>query len=149
METSTMGKVIVAAKIENLDDVFGVEKGSLGVDQVRRVQVADALIDTGATMLSMPRRLIQQLGLIPFRRRRARTSAGTIDVQVYGAVRLTIQGRDCNADVSELPDDCPVLIGQLPLEMLDFVVDPMGQRLIGNPAHGGEHMIEMYAISLG
>lgn len=65
-------------------------------------------------------------------------------MQVYGTVRLTVQGRECNADVSEFPDECPVLIGQLPLEMLDFVVDPVGQRLIGNPAHGGEHMIEIY-----
>ena len=27
---------------------------------------------------------------------------------------------------------------------LSFVVDPVGQRLIGNPAHGGEHIIELY-----
>ena len=47
-------------------------------------------------------------------------------------------------DVTELPDECPVLIGQLPLEALDFVVDPVNQRLIGNPAHGGEHIIELY-----
>lgn len=144
MERSPMGKVLVSAQIENLDDVFGREKGILAAGDVRRVEVADALVDTGATLLSMPKRLISQLGLIPFRKRRARTSAGTVDVQVYGAVRLTIDGRDCNADVSELPDECPVLIGQLPLEMLDFVVDPIGQRLIGNPAHGGEHMIELY-----
>jgi hypothetical protein len=38
----------------------------------------------------------------------------------------------------------PPLIGQIPLEFLDFVVDPTGGRLIGNPAHGGEHMFEMY-----
>jgi hypothetical protein len=37
-----------------------------------------------------------------------------------------------------------VLIGQIPLERLDFVVDPQGNRLIGNPAHGGEHIIEAY-----
>ena len=67
-----------------------------------------------------------------------------VDCGVYEAVRLTIQGRDCTADVAELPDDCPVLIGQLPLEMLDFIVDPIGQRLIGNPEHGGEHMIEHF-----
>jgi predicted aspartyl protease len=144
MEISLMGKVIVAATIENLDDVFNSEKGSLEADRVRRLEVPDALVDTGATMLSAPKRIIEQLGLTPFRVRRVRTSAGTIDVRVYRAVRLTIQGRDCIADVCELPDDCPMLIGQLPLEMLDFVVDPAGQRLIGNPAHGGEHMIEMY-----
>jgi hypothetical protein len=44
----------------------------------------------------------------------------------------------------EVPDGVPVLIGQIPLEFLDFVVDPVRQRLIGNPAHGGEHVLELY-----
>jgi len=35
------------------------------------------------------------------------------------------------------------LIGIIPLEMLDFVFDPRDQRLIGNPDHGGEWMIDM------
>jgi predicted aspartyl protease len=139
-----MGKVLVAAKIQNLHDVFNAEAGTMPADEVRSVEITDALVDTGATTLSMPKRLIQQLGLRPFRTRRALTTSGPANVQVYGTVRLTVQGRECNADVSELPDECPVLIGQLPLEMLDFVVDPVGQRLIGNPAHGGEHMIEIY-----
>jgi len=26
---------------------------------------------------------------------------------------------------------------------MDFVVDPGGRRLIGNPAHGGVHMLEL------
>ena len=48
-------------------------------------------------------------------------------------------------EAAEIPDACPVLIGQIPLELLDFVVDPVGQRLLGNPDHGGEQMIEMYS----
>jgi hypothetical protein len=44
----------------------------------------------------------------------------------------------------EVPDSVPVLIGQIPLERLDFVVDPKGQRLIGNPAHDGEYMIDAF-----
>ena len=47
-------------------------------------------------------------------------------------------------EVAEIPDECPVLIGQIPLELLDFVVDTAGQKLIGNPDHGGEQMIEMF-----
>jgi hypothetical protein len=56
----------------------------------------------------------------------------------YCAVRLTIQDRDCIVDVGEIGDEYPVLIGQIPLEALDWVVDTKGQRLIGNPEHGGE-----------
>jgi len=139
-----MCNVDETATIENLEDLFGVRKGLVPPTEIRRVEVNDALVDTGATSLCMPKALIARLGLDLLRERRARTSAGTIDVRVYGTVRLFIQGRDCPCDVSELPDDCPVLIGQIPLELLDFVVDAVNQRLIGNPAHGGEHIIELY-----
>lgn len=59
-------------------------------------------------------------------------------------VSAKMEGRDCTVDVSDVSGKCPVLIAQVPLELLDFVVDPVGQRLIGNPAHGGEPMIEIY-----
>jgi clan AA aspartic protease len=144
METETMGRVTVKAKIENLGDLFMAARGLLPADQVRNLEIGDALVDTGATGLSMPKSLIQQLGLDPLRARPAVTSAGTVTVQVYGTARLTIQGRDCPIDVSEVPEECPVLIGQIPLEAMDFVVDPRNRRVIGNPAHGGEHIIELY-----
>ena len=144
MEIATMGKVLVAAKIENLADLLEVRQGRLSADQVRSVNVADALVDTGATMLSLPARLIQQLGLQRHRTRTAKTTAGTVSFGIFEPVRLTVQSRDCVIEVAEVPDDCPPLIGQVPLELLDFVVDPMGQALIGNPAHDGQHMIEMY-----
>ncbi len=48
-----------------------------------------------------------------------------------------------NCDVVELPDDCPALIGQIPLEGLEFIVDPVKHQLVGNPAHGGEQMIDL------
>jgi predicted aspartyl protease len=139
-----MGKVLVPARIENVYDLHEVSLGSRAPEAVRQVDVPDALVDTGASTLSLPVRLVTQLGLKPFRTRQARTSAGPVTLQIYGTVRLTVQGRDCTCDVVAVPDDCPVLIGQVPLELLDFVVDPSGQRLIGNPAHGGEHVIELY-----
>jgi clan AA aspartic protease len=144
METDTMGRVTVRATIENAYDLRDAERGALPTGQVRRLEVENALVDTGATTLSVPKLLIEQLGLTPFRARRVRTSSGPRTVQVYGAARLTIEGRDCLVDVIEVSDDCPVLIGQVPLELLDLIVDPKMQRLIANPAHGGEHMYELY-----
>jgi predicted aspartyl protease len=143
MELATTGKVLVAARLENLDDLFGVRKGQITEQQVRRVEVGDALVDTGATGLLIPQRLIAQLGLDPVRSRPSRTIAGNVPLQIYRAVRLTVQGRDCISDVAEIPDDFPIVIGQVPLELMDWVVDPRGQRLIGNPEHGGEHIIEV------
>lgn len=144
MDSTTMGRVTTEATIENLRDLWDAEQGRLAADPVRRLDLTDALVDTGATMLSLPTRLIRQLGLREQYKKRVRSSVGTAEVAVYDAVRLTIQGRSCTMDVMEVPDDVPPLIGQIPLEQLDFVVDLQGRRLIGNPAHGGEHILELY-----
>ncbi|MFI5458031.1 MAG: hypothetical protein ACHRXM_21535 [Isosphaerales bacterium] len=144
METITVGNVIVSAKIENLFDIGKVFEGRISEDQVRRLEVDDAMVDTEATSLSLPKRLIEQLGLTQLRTARAKTAGGMTTFGIYSPVRLTVQGRDCTVEVSEHPDDCPPLIGVIPLEILDFVVDPKGQRLIGNPAHGGERMFDMF-----
>jgi predicted aspartyl protease len=144
MGTETMGRVTVGAKVENAAELVLAAQGRFPQEQVHRVEVTDALVDTGATTLSMPMSLIGQLNLLPLRTRVPRTSAGPASFRIFGPVRLTVQGRDCTIDVAEIPEGCPVLIGQVPLELLDFVVDPKAQRLIGNPAHGGEQMLEMY-----
>jgi predicted aspartyl protease len=144
MELATMGKVIVSATVENMKDLWAVEEGNLPGDEVRRLDLDDALVDTGATILCLPRRHIELLGLTQVRERTARSVAGTIRLRIFSVVRLTVQGRDVATEVCEIPDECPPLIGQIPLEGLDFVVDLQGQRLIGNPEHGGEAMIEIF-----
>ena len=144
METATMGRVLTEATIENFRDLYAVQLGVLKPDQVRRLVVPDALVDTGATILSIPTRMIRELGLEKRGSKPVMTSKGVIEADKYEAVRLTIQGRDCPVDVLEVPDSVPVLVGQIPLENLDLVVDPRGGKLIGNPEHGGEHIYEMY-----
>lgn len=139
-----MGRVVVEVTLENLEDLWAVRRGSLSDAQVRRVVVTDALVDTGATLLSLPTRIIQALGLQAVSRKRVTTSAGLGESTVYDTVRLTIQGRSCSMDVIEVPDSVPVLVGQIPLEHLDFTVDLRARTLVGNPAHGGEHMYELF-----
>ena len=124
--------------------LYEASRGQLALDQVRHVDVSDATVDTGATLLAMPKRLIEQLGIAQIRTGRARTTMGLSTFGIFGPVRLTIQGRACSVDVSEVAEECPVLIGYVPLELLDFVVNPRAQSLIGNPEHGGEFMFDMF-----
>lgn len=138
-----MGRVTASVQIENVFDTYRVRQGDLMPEDIRRADVAEALVDRGATGLSLPKSMIQQLGLMPIRTRRAVTIDGIKEIATYGAVRLTLDGRDCVCDVSEISDDCPVLIGQVPLELMDFIVDPGLRKLIANPAHGGEHILEL------
>jgi predicted aspartyl protease len=140
---SAMGRVLVEAVVENLQDLWDERRGLLSADKVRRVKIADALVDTGATTLALPTRHIRDLGLIKAYEKSAVASSGKTKVNVYDVARLNIQGRQCAVEVIEVPDDVATLIGQIPLEMMDFVVDPQGRRLVGNPAHGGEQVIEI------
>ncbi len=137
MKPAAMGKVLARAKIQNLEDLYKAHQGLLAADQVRTLDVTDALVDTGAIGLMIPTRLLPALGLRPTRLLQGRSVSGTFGMQVYEAVRLTIQGRECTVDVHEIPDPNPILIGQIPLEAMDWVVDLTGRQLIGNPAHGG------------
>jgi clan AA aspartic protease len=144
METDTMGRVVTEAMIENLQDAWDARRGSIAPDAVRRIVVDNALVDTGATTLALPTRMIHQLGLSKTYDKPALSSLGKSTIGMYDAVRVTILGRSATVEVMEVPDEVPVLIGQVPLEMLDLVVDPRGKQLVGNPAHGGEHVLELY-----
>lgn len=90
-----MGRVTVEARFENLRDLWAVEQKLIPADQVRSITIPDALVDSGATMLSLPSSLIEQLGLARLSTRRITTSKGKAEVGVYEAVRLTIRDRSC------------------------------------------------------
>jgi predicted aspartyl protease len=147
METGSMGRVLTEANVQNLEDLWAVKRGLMRPDEARSISVTDALVDTGATLISLPTRLIRQLGLAKTSTKRVNSSAGPAEANIYEAVRLTIQNRSCTMDVLEVPDTVPVLIGQIPLEHLDLVIDMRSHALIGNPAHGGEHMYELYLMA--
>ncbi len=141
-----MGRVVTEAIFENPNDLFMVEQGIRKAEEVRNLRVPDALGDTGATYIGMPKALIERLGYTkPAILKSIRTAAsGIADQPLFGPVRLTIQGRIFHGDIMQVADHCPVLIGQLPLEGLDLIVDPKRQRLIGNPEHGGVNTAEAY-----
>ncbi len=138
-----MGRVTTEATVENLMDLWDAQRGLRKPEDVRRIVLTDALVDTGATTLALPPRYIRELGLSKVREQNAVSSSGLGTISIYEAVRLTILERNCIVEVMEVPDKVPVLVGQIPLEMLDLVVDLQGRRLTGNPAHGGEHVLEL------
>jgi clan AA aspartic protease len=143
IEDESMGRVTTSARVENLKDLYDADRGLVPLHEVRRLDIADALVDTGATTLALPLRMIHELGLKKVRERSAITSQGTVKVGMYEAVRLTIIGRECVVEVMEVSDATPPLIGQIPLEMLDLVVNPLARKLTTNPEHGGEHILEL------
>jgi predicted aspartyl protease len=132
-----MGKILVDLKISNFADYV------MGRD-VRAIEVKGALVDTGAAMLSLHPEQIERLGLVFLRKVKVKTANGPVERRVFGVARVEIEGREGEFDVLEVPGDVPVLVGYIVLEQLDFVVDTLSQRLIPNPAHGGEYALDQY-----
>jgi aspartyl protease family protein len=143
LELEPVGRVVTPIRVENLKDLWDTERGSMPVAQVRRIEVMDALVDTGSTLLALPKRFIEQLGLTKVRERTVVTTRGVATASIFDAVRLTIMDRQCVVEVMEVSDVTPALVGQIPLEVLDLVVNPGAGTLTGNPAHGGEHVLEL------
>ena len=90
------------------------------------------------------RDVVDSLGLQRVDTVRSQTTNGEAIRYKYEPVQLELMGRKENFDVIEVPENVPNLLGQVPLEVLDFVVDSKTQKLIPNPAHGGEQMTEEY-----
>jgi clan AA aspartic protease len=137
-----MGRVVARIKLTNYGDQIVRERG-LTRDRPRSLEV-EALVDTGATELALKPSVIKALGLEPLQTARVSTATGPAKIRRYGAVRLELMNRWVICDVAEVPERVPNLLGQVPLEVLDLVVDSRGQRLIGNPEHGGVQTLELY-----
>jgi clan AA aspartic protease len=137
-----MGKVIVKIKLTNQSDDVLFRAGARKA-KPRQVEV-EALVDTGATWLNLKPSVIRKLGLEEVRKVQAQTANGKVARTEYSAVNLEIMGRDTTVRIVEVPEEVPNLVGQVPLELLDFVVDPKRQRLIGNPDHGGARMVDIF-----
>ena len=139
-----MGKVTVKLKLTNYDDLV-LQKHNLSKRKPRSL-IVEALVDTGATRLYLRPSVIRRLGLRKTDVVRSRTTNGEVLRFKFEPVQLELLGRRENFDVIEVPESVPNLLGQVPLEILDLVVDSKQQKLIPNPEHDGEQMTEEYQL---
>ena len=110
-------------KLVNLKDLNLSEAGVIKSEEVRQVIARDALVDSGASRLSLLEPIIKQLGLDAVDKTRSRTANGIVERTVYSPVEFTVLGRTDSMRVTDLPDDCPVLVGYMVMEHLDLHLD--------------------------
>ena len=124
-------------KLANLADLILAQEGVIAPEEVRRVTVKDALVDTGASRLSLPKPIIEQLGLSPVGSMNSMTANGMVTRTVYAEVEFTILERTESIRVTDLPANAPALVGHIVLEKLDLCLH-IKKGLIYNPDHGDE-----------
>jgi predicted aspartyl protease len=138
-----MGKTVVRITVRNWADIERLASG--GKTGSLRAVESEALVDSGSTGFYLKASLVQQLGLRLIGEQRALTMSNRRETRrLFSPVELEIQDRTAVISVAEVPENLPNIVGQVPLEIMDWVIDPIGQKLIGNPAHGGEMLHEEF-----
>jgi clan AA aspartic protease len=128
-----MGEIRAQLVLENQSDLILADAGHLPRDRVRRVQL-EALVDTGAVMTLLPQDVVEQLGL-PLDGRIIVTLANEERIELPRArlLSLTLAERQMDTDCLVGPPRCEPLLGQLALERLDLIVDPVRQTVSPRP----------------
>ena len=126
-----MGKIIEKVKLTSL---FNPNKS---------VEV-EAVVDTGATMVVLPKDIVEALELRKVREVKVRYANNKVETKsIYGVVTIELKGRSANLDVLVEEKGSQPLIGQVLLELLDLVIEPKTRKLIPNPASPEMPMMEI------
>lgn len=102
----------------------------VGDAQGQRFEQVDALVDTGATLTTLPASLLESLGITPVRRGTFRLANGQSVEMGMGETRVKVEGLETSTWVLFGEEGAPILLGALTLEELLLGVDPFNRRLI-------------------
>ena len=101
-------------------------------DSSVQVLQAQALVDSGAINLCIPMRIAEQLKLELLETREVITAdAQRTSVPYVGPVQVSFANRSCYTGALVLGDS--VLLGAIPMEDMDLIINPREQKLTVNP----------------
>jgi len=143
-----MGKVTTQLTIINRADEVRAADGSIPADQVRKVTLDNVLVDSGATTLSLPATIIEQLGLEPLREVLTKTAAGYQRSRVFQDAKISVMGRSGIFQCLELPGGDDPLLGVIPMEDLGLEPDFQKQELKLLPMEPGNTYYMAYGHTI-
>jgi len=133
-----MGEVSAEITLKNGADIVRFNDGNIKEQDIRSLTIT-ALVDTGAMTLVMGEALRKKLGLAVVNTRTVTLVGGSkAFCTVAEPVQIIWKDRTSLIRPWVMPDEEEVLLGVIPLEEMDLIVDPVNQTLIG--AHGEEMM---------
>ena len=133
-----MGLVFEEVTLKNSRDVTNAGCGIINEREIHQKTVK-ALVDTGAFTLAIDEELRQELGLeITGRKKVALANNEKVIYQRTEPVDIHWKDRSASIRAVVLPETNNILLGALPLEEMDLIVDPAREKLIGR--HGDDEV---------
>ena len=137
-----MGTVHAEITLKNVIDGADCKRGIIKEQDVRSATVT-AVVDTGAMSLVITEELRQKLGLAVTGEKIARTASGQrVSCDLTEAVEVRWKNRVSILSALVIPGAETILLGAIPLEDMDLIVNPVTQELAG--AHGD--IVEFLAL---
>ena len=128
---------LIYADIEliNGDDLVLARKNIIGAEEIKRMHV-NMLVDTGSVYMCINETVKEQLQLSVLEKRKAQLADGTVvEFDIVGPIEVRFKNRRCMVDAMVMPGDNELLLGDIPLEDMDVLIDPVRRELIVNPEH--------------
>lgn len=138
-----MGTVYADIELINSGDKELVRRNLMDKDDIRQMRV-NMLVDSGAYMMAINETILSQLDVPIIEKRKAQMADGSIvEYEVAGPIEVHFKNRKavCNAFV--LSGDSEPLLGSIPMEEMDVLIDPRRQELLVNPEHPNYAVLKM------
>jgi clan AA aspartic protease len=137
-----VGTVFEEITLKNAWDVGNATHGLIKEPEVRQTTV-QSIVDTGAGTLIINEAVQKALGLMTERTHESTLANGKkVVCTITEAVEVCWKDRSMVCQPWVLPGATYVLLGAIPLENMDLIVDPKNQKLIG--AHGDQPLGHIY-----
>jgi clan AA aspartic protease len=130
-----MGLVYAEIELINAIDLGNARRYKIGEDEIKRTKV-NMLVDSGSVYMCINETVQQQLQLSVIEKRTGQLADGSIvEYDVVGPIEVRFKNRRCVVDAMLIPGNYELLLGAIPLEDMDVVIDSYRRELIVNPAH--------------
>lgn len=149
IEFYLMGVVYAEIELINSDDMALARKFIIGEEEIKRMRIK-MLVDSGAWMLCINEN-IQSVLKLPFIEKRTHELANGVVVShdAVGPVEVRFANRRAVCHALVLPGDSEPLLGAIPLEEMDVLIDPKRQELIINPKHLDGAILKLGGFGIG
>ncbi|MEW6203468.1 MAG: retroviral-like aspartic protease family protein, partial [bacterium] len=90
----------------------------------------ECIVDTGATVSTLPRKTLEKAGILPLGKVPVRLADGRIVEKEYSEAQIELDGISVPGIVLFGNENEPSLLGVTVLEMARFVVDPIENKIV-------------------
>jgi len=124
-----MGLVYADIELINSDDLALLRRGYIKKNQVKKMKLP-LLVDSGSIMLSINESIKIQLDLPVLDKQMGELADGTKKTfEIVGPVDIRFENRQTTVRAVVLPGDTEPLLGAIPMEDMDVMIDQRSEKL--------------------